>query len=100
MSKPNVTRPVIRYYGGKWKLADWVISHFPKHRCYVEAFGGAASVLMKKKPSRVEVYNDLSDEVVNLFQVLRDPGTAKELRRRLSLTPFSRTHAVELLSPF
>ncbi len=77
------TRPVIRYYGGKWRLAEWVIGHFPKHRCYVEAFGGAASVLMKKKPARAEVYNDMNGEVVNLFRVLRDVDQSEELRRLL-----------------
>jgi DNA adenine methylase len=85
------SRPALRYYGGKWKLAPWVISKFPKHRTYVEPFGGAASVLLRKPPSRVEVYNDLSDEVVNLFRVLRDKDQAKELRRLLDLTPWSRS---------
>lgn len=85
------TRPAIRYYGGKWKIADWIISYFPKHRCYVEPFGGAASVLLRKEPSRIEVYNDASDEIVNLFRVLRDPLQAAELQRLLDLTPWSRS---------
>lgn len=85
------SRPALRYYGGKWKIADWIISHFPKHRCYVEPFGGAASVLLRKEPSRVEVYNDASDEIVNLFRVLRDRDQATELRRLLDLTPWSRS---------
>lgn len=84
-------RPVIRYYGGKWKLAEWIISHFPPHRCYVEPYGGAGSVLMHKKPSKVEVYNDLSDEIVNLFRVLRSQSKSKKLMQLLDLTPWSRT---------
>lgn len=84
------TRPVLRYHGGKWKLAPWLISHFPPHQTYVEPFGGAASVLMLKPRSHGEVYNDLDDEVVNVFRVLRDPAMGPELRRRLELTPFAR----------
>jgi DNA adenine methylase len=90
MNKPP-TRPALRYYGGKWKIADWIISHFPRHRCYTEGFGGAASVLLRKPPSRVEVYNDMSDEIVNLFRVLRNTEQAAELRRLLDLTPWSRS---------
>jgi len=85
-----IARPVLRYHGGKWKLAPWVISHFPPHLTYVEAFGGAASVLLQKPRVGGEVYNDLDLDVVNVFRVLRDPDLAAQLQHRLLLTPFSR----------
>ena len=83
-------RPVLRYHGGKWLLADWIISNFPEHRVYVEPFGGAGSVLMQKERTYAEVYNDLDGEIVNVFKVLRDNDRASELERLISLTPFSR----------
>lgn len=86
----NISRPVMRYPGGKYRLAPWVISHFPAHETYVELFGGAASVLMRKPRSIREVYNDLNGDVVNVFRVLRDPEQARELARLLELTPYAR----------
>lgn len=84
--KPS--RPILRWHGGKWILAPWIIRHFPAHRVYVEPFGGAASVLMRKPRSYAECYADLDGEVVNLFCVVRDHGS--ELRELLRLTPFAR----------
>lgn len=84
------TRPVLRWHGGKWMLAPWIISHFPPHRFYTEAYGGAASVLMRKPRCEVEIYNDMDQDVVNLFRVLRDEKASARLLRHLRLTPFSR----------
>lgn len=87
-------RPPLRYHGGKWRLAPWVLAHFPDHRLYIEPFGGGASVLMRKPRCYAEVYNDLDDEVVNVFRVLRDPLLAEALARSCALTPFSRTEFI------
>lgn len=88
MAEP--TRPVLRWHGGKWRLAPWIMSHFPAHQIYVEPFGGAASVLLRKPRAHAEVYNDLDSEAVNLFRVLRDDAEASRLISLLLLTPFSR----------
>lgn len=83
-------RPVLRYFGGKWVLAPWIIEHFPAHRIYVEPYGGGASVLMRKARSYGEVYNDLDSEIVNVFEVLRDDTFATILERWIRDTPFAR----------
>lgn len=84
------TRPILRYHGGKWRLAPWIMSFFPPHRVYVEAYGGAASVLLCKPAAESEIYNDLDHRIVGLFRVLRDPDQSAELVRLLELTPYSR----------
>lgn len=86
----SITRPVLRWHGGKWKLAQWIMGYLPPHRIYVEPFGGAASVLIRKDRSYAEVYNDLDSEVVNLFRVLRDKEKAEQLKHDILLTPFAR----------
>jgi DNA adenine methylase len=86
----TLSRPALRYHGGKWMLAPWIIGQMPSHRVYTEAFGGAASVLLRKPRAYAEVYNDLDGEVVNLFRVLRDPDKSLELERMLRLTPYAR----------
>jgi DNA adenine methylase len=85
-----IKRPVLRYHGGKFRIAEWVISHFPPHLCYVEPYAGAASVLMRKPRAAAEVLNERDDRIVNVFRILRDPVKAADLKRRLELTPFSR----------
>ena len=87
MSK-TAMRPALRYYGGKWRTAPWILSHFPPHVCYVEPFGGAASVLIQKERSQIEVYNDLNSDVVSYFRVLREQPEA--LSRAVYLTPYAR----------
>lgn len=97
MTVPN--RPALRWHGGKWILAPWIISHFPAHRIYVEPFGGAASTLIRKERSYAEVYNDLDDDVVNLFRVLRNSSHARSLIFALDHTPFARTEFEEAYLP-
>jgi DNA adenine methylase len=84
-----IRRPALRWYGGKWRIARWIIGHFPPHFCYVEPFCGGASVLLRKEPSPLEWINDKSTAVHNFFRVLRERES--ELIALLSLTPFSRT---------
>ena len=94
-----VRRPLLRWHGGKYLLAPWIISHLPPHRIYVEPFGGAASVLLRKPRAYAEIYNDLDDEVVTLFRVLRDPDAAARLIGLLRLTPFARREFENAYAP-
>lgn len=89
----------MRYHGGKWRLAPWVISFFPAHKVYVEPYGGAASVLLRKEPCFAEVYNDLDGDVVNVFRILRDAPKARRLAELCMLTPWAREEFEQSYEP-
>lgn len=89
MTAPS--RPLLRWHGGKWLLAPWILSHLPRHRVYVEPYGGAWSVGFRKPRCYAEIWNDLDDELVNLFSALRDPTSSARLLELVALTPFARS---------
>ena len=90
MSKEKSFKSPINWYGGKFYMANDIIELFPEHNMYVEGFGGAGHVLFKKKPSPIEVYNDLHSGLYNLFKLLRDDSLRDELIKKITLTPYSR----------
>lgn len=83
------------WYGGKTSHLKWLlpIIDATPHAAYVESFGGSAAVLLNKRPSAVEVYNDSYGDVVNFFRVLRN--RREELLPLLELTPYSREEFAE-----
>jgi len=83
-----ISSPPLRYFGSKWRIAEWIIATFPSHRTYCEPYCGGANVFFRKPPSVYEVLNDLDGEVINFFQMLRTREA--ELIRAIDLTPYSR----------
>lgn len=81
-------RPIIKRAGGKTRLLKYLLPLVPEHTCYVEVFGGGAALMLGKEPSSVEIYNDLDQELVNVFRQAKYHG--KELRRELRMMPGSR----------
>lgn len=87
-ASPALYKPILRYPGGKARIAPWIAAQLPPHNCYVEPFCGAASVLFAKPRASVEVISDLDERVVNLFRVIRE--RPDELARAVALTPYAR----------
>lgn len=82
-----VLRPPVKWHGGKYYLAKRIVSLFPPHRIYLEAFGGAASVLLNKEPVEVEAYNDLDLKITRLFRILQKEG--RQFVERIQFVPYS-----------
>ena len=76
------------WYGGKFSHLDWLLPLLPEAQHFCEPFGGSAAVLLNRRPSPVETYNDIDGEVANFFRVLRD--RKNKLVDAIGLTPFSR----------
>ena len=93
-------RPLVRWHGGKWMIANWIIGFFPKHGLYTEAFGGGASVLLRKPPAPgSEIYNDLDETIWRIFRVLQDDAKAARLIWLLDRTPYARREFEEAYEP-
>lgn len=69
-SKKMISSP-IKWVGGKSRFRNQIISIIPPHSCYVELFAGASWILFGKPPSDVEVLNDIDQELINFFRVVK-----------------------------
>lgn len=81
-------KPILKYPGAKWRLADWILSFMPPHEGYLEPFFGSGAVFFNKPHSRVETINDLDGAVVRFFRTCREQP--EELARAIGLTPWNR----------
>lgn len=85
-----VKRSPIRWMGGKHYQAARILEYLSQapHQRYIEVFGGAASVLLRKPRCQIEVYNDRDGDLVNFWMVARDRPS--ELQAALDSLPYSR----------
>jgi len=81
--------PII-YFGGKGNMVAKLLKLIPPHEVYAEIFGGGASLLLAKEPSKIEVYNEIDLNIVSLFKVIKDTNLANKLQLLATLTPYSR----------
>jgi len=81
-------KPPLTYYGGKQKLAKFILPLIPKHTLYCEPFAGGAAIFFSKEPSEVEVLNDTNGELVNFYKIAK--SRFKALGKEIGLTLHSR----------
>ena len=79
------------YYGGKFYMVKNILPYLEiEHQNYIEVFGGSATILLNKKESKLEVYNDIYSEVVNFFRVIRNKAKLRKLQEFISDSVYSR----------
>ena len=93
-----MTKAPLKWHGGKFYLADKIISIMPKHVHYVEPYFGGGQVLFRKDPEGVsEVINDINGDLMNFWYVLSNKSMAESMIQRLVVTPFSERLFEEVL---
>ena len=58
---------VFPYYGGKFALSKQLISMLPEHNRYIEVFLGGGSMFFRKEKAKINILNDLHNDVINLY---------------------------------
>jgi DNA adenine methylase len=88
---------ILRWHGSKRQLAPTIVKLFPRDyekMVYVEPFCGSAAVFFAKRPSKLEVLNDLDEELVNFLMTVK--LHPRELVHALRLVPNSRVLFAEM----
>lgn len=85
-------KTVIKYPGAKNRIVPWILNYIPEHDVYLEPFAGSLAVFFNKRPSHIETINDIDNDIINFFRVLRD--YPDDLIRKIELTPFGRSEYI------
>lgn len=86
----NKNKSIFPYIGGKSYVVAWLDSFIDYNKkTYVELFAGGANLLWYKKPHRIEIINDVYDNIVNFYIQLKT--NYKALQNILTDIPYSRT---------
>lgn len=75
----------LTYYGGKQQLASTILRLIPEHDIYCEPFVGGGAIFFSKEPSKVEVINDINNELMNFYQVVQQNYPVLEQEIKISL---------------
>ena len=81
-------RGPLKYVGGKSYLAKEIINLLDYSvQCYVEPFFGAGHVFFQKQPHKVEIINDIDNDLINFYLVWKEQKD--RLIQELEYIPYS-----------
>jgi DNA adenine methylase len=90
-------KPPVPYFGSKARIAEQIVALLPDHGHYVEPYCGSLAVLLAKPPSRMETVNDLDEDLMTFWRVLREQP--EHMVRVCELTPHSRAELAAAWEP-
>ena len=81
----------IRYFGSKGGFYNKIIEHFPEteYDTYIEPYGGTYIVGLMSNPAKVQIYNDLEQNVYSLYKVLSDKEMFNQFKEKCDLVFYS-----------
>lgn len=83
----------IKYFGGKNGMFKEIFKYYPDpntYETYIEPFGGSYALGLKLDPiPKVEIYNDLEQNVYSLYKVLSDKELFDKFKNKCDLYPYS-----------
>lgn len=97
--------PPLKWHGGKQYLARRLVALMPRHMHYVEPYFGGGAVLLERDPNDKslwvsekadragvsEVVNDINQDLMNFWTVLRDDKLFPKFQRLCQATPLGRS---------
>lgn len=88
--REDVLRAPFGYPGGKSRLSKRINEILPYRGSYIEPFGGSGAVLLGRRPSKLDVYNDRYGGVVAFYRCLKSDTKYQDLAALLQLSIHSR----------
>ena len=93
-------KPPFGWFGGKERIIHALLPHVPSHDAYLELFFRAGSLFFAKRPSQIEVINDIDKDLMNFYSVLRDDVKFNKFMKLTYLTLYSRAEYMHALEKF
>lgn len=81
----------IKYYGSKGGFYNKIIEYFPttEYDTYVEPYGGTYIVGLMSNPAKVQIYNDLDQNLYSLYKVISDKELFQQFKEKCDLVFYS-----------
>jgi DNA adenine methylase len=88
--RDHYERAPFTYMGSKFSSLHEILPRLPYRNSYIEPFGGSGVVLLNRRVSKIDVFNDRYAGVVAFYRCLRDKDKLDALIERIELTIHAR----------
>ena len=88
--REHYIRAPFPFPGGKSRAIHEILPKLPYRKSYIESHGGSGAVLLSRRESPLEVFNDRYSGVTCFYRVIREKESFDKLTERLSLLIHSR----------